>query len=508
MGRPQKRPRESAAKVSKDARIAPTLDRFLRYDYPGFQDVADIVSGRPVIRPRWQRVLYRGVMGPVGSGKSTACCVEIIRRAQAQAPSPDGWRRTRWAVVRNTYRELQDTTIKTFQGWFGPAGFRASDMVTTWTMPDPSGKGGIGCEILWRSLDRPEQVKKLLSLELTGAWVNEAREVPLGIIEALGDRVGRYPAVNDGGCSWRGVIMDTNPPDDDHWWYKLAEESRPASWMFFRQPGGLLEVNGKFIENPEAENLDNLEPGYYLDRSQGKKPGHVRVYYCAQYGFIDSGRPVFPEYVDARHVAPDVLDPVRGLPVYVGIDFGLTPAAVFGQILPNGRWIWVDELVTENMGALTFGKLLADKVAKEYPDMEIHYFGDPAGDQRSQVDERTPYQMLAASGIAAKPAPTNDFDVRREAVAQPLLRDIDGLPGLLVSPKCHITRKGLAGGYCYKRVQVAGEDRFKDAPDKNKYSHPVEAAGYMMLGAGEGFTAMRGTTGGNARLAALERAMY
>ena len=63
---------------------------------------------------------------------------------------------------------------------------------------------------------------------------------------------------------------------------------------------------------------------------------------------------------------------------------------------------------------------------------------------------------------------------------------IDGKPGLLISPKCRITRKGMAGGYAYKRLQVSGDERFHDKPDKNKYSHPCEAAQYMMLGAGEG----------------------
>ncbi|MCH7527338.1 MAG: hypothetical protein IID39_07875, partial [Planctomycetes bacterium] len=70
----------------------------------------------------------------------------------------------------------------------------------------------IDCEVMFRALDRPDDVKKVLSLDLTGAWVNEAREVPKGIIDALTDRVGRYPSKRKGGPSWRGLIMDTNAP--------------------------------------------------------------------------------------------------------------------------------------------------------------------------------------------------------------------------------------------------------------------------------------------------------
>ena len=49
---------------------------------------------------------FRGVRGPVGSGKSVSCCIEIFRRAAKQEPSPDGKRKSRWAVIRNTNPQL------------------------------------------------------------------------------------------------------------------------------------------------------------------------------------------------------------------------------------------------------------------------------------------------------------------------------------------------------------------------------------------------------------------
>ena len=45
---------------------------------------------------------FRGLRGPVGSGKSVSCCIEILRRALAQEPNAEGIRKSRWAVVRNT----------------------------------------------------------------------------------------------------------------------------------------------------------------------------------------------------------------------------------------------------------------------------------------------------------------------------------------------------------------------------------------------------------------------
>ena len=446
-------------------------------------------ASKTMARFHWSDAFYRGLMGPVGSGKSTACCWEIILKAQNQVANAQGVRRTRWVVVRNTYRELLDTTIQTWSDWFPPAVFGAissQTMSQTLRYTHPDKKTTVECEVLFRALDRPDDVKKVLSLEITGAWVNEAREVPKAIIDGLGDRVGRFPAVKDGGCTWRGVIMDTNPPDEDHWWYRLAEEDRPTGWDFLRQPGGLIEQDGLFVPNPAAENLENLEPGYYLTRSHGKSPEYIRVYYCGQYGFVTQGKPVFPEYVDAVHCPGENYTPVMGLPVYVGLDFGLTPAALFAQRLSNGRWIWFDELVSYDMGITTFADLLAPKLRSELNGYELHIWGDPAGAIRSQTDEKTCYQILRAKGIPANPIGDNSFTSRREAVAVPLGRLIDGKPGLLISPKCKITRKGLAGGYCYRRVQVAGDERYHDKPDKNKFSHVVEAGMYAMLGAGEG----------------------
>jgi len=424
----------------------------------------------------------RGVMGPVGSGKSTACCWELFRRLQEQEPGPDGIRRSRWAVVRNTYRELSDTTVKTWLDWFDDVGdFINQDMAHRIKFAD------VEAELLFRALDRPADVKKLLSLELTGAWVNEAREVPRAVVDMLQGRVGRYPSKREGGPTWLGVIMDTNPPDSDHWWYRLFEEVAPDGWRLFRQPSG---------RGADAENLENLPDRYYDRLQAGKDDEWIAVYVDGEYGFISEGRPVYPEFRDHLHVAKESIEVLDGTPVVIGIDFGLTPAAVFGQRDVRGRWRWIHELVTEDMGAVRFGELLQNEMASRFPACEFQVWGDPAGDQRAQTDETTPFQILRARGIKARPAPSNDFTLRRESVATPLSRLVDGEPGLLISPSCTTLRKAMGGGYCYKRVQVTGDERFHDKPDKNQYSHVADAAQYLMLGAGEGRAILKHHTPG------------
>ena len=140
---------------------------------------------------------------------------------------------------------------------------------------------------------------------------------------------------------------------------------------------------------------------------------------------------------------------------------------------------------------IRFGEILGIKLRNEYAGFDTEIYGDPSGDSRAQTDETTPFSILQTQKILAKPAPSNDYTLRREAVAVPLSRLIDGEPGLIISPKCKVTRKGMAGGYCYRRVQVVGNERFHDKPDKNRFSHPCEAGQYLMLGAGEGRTLIK-----------------
>lgn len=421
---------------------------------------------------------FRGLMGPFGSGKSTACIMEILRRAKEQRINVDGKRKTRWAVIRNTYPELRTTTIKSWHQWV-PA--QLGRWVDTGPPTHHIVEGDLDMEVLFIALDRPDDIAKLLSMELTGAWVNEAREVPKAVMDGLTGRVGRYPSVLMGGCSWSGIIADTNPPDQDHWWYKLAEEVHPEGWAFFKQPGG---------RDPGAENVEHLPPKYYERQIAGKDEDWVKVYVDGQYGFVRDGKPVYPEYRDSLHCQQ--FDLVHGWPIYVGIDFGLTPAAVFGQRSPMGQWRWHSELVTEDMGAKRFAELLRQAMHERYPGFHFAAItGDPAGEGRAQTDETTPFQILRAANIQANPAPTNDFTKRRESVVACLSRLIDGQPGLMIHPQCVQLRKGMAGGYNYKRIQVSGEERYRDVPDKGMYSHVCEAGQYMLVGAGEARTLVK-----------------
>lgn len=418
----------------------------------------------------------RGIRGPIGSGKSVGMCFEIFKRACEQEPF-EGVRRSRWVVGRNTYRELIDTTIKTWNDWFPRSMGLWSQMNLSHTIVQQLDDGTtLHLEVLFRAFDKPDDVKKLLSLELTGGWLNEAKEIPLRIVEMLQGRVGRYPSKRQGGPSWWGVIMDTNSPDTDSWWYRIFEEIKPSNWEIFAQPSGMSD---------NAENVENLPLKYYENMIPGKDNEWVNVFVHGKYGFVQEGNPVYPEYNDDVHFSHHIVELPSDATIYIGIDFGLTPAASFAFEL-NGQWVFFDEIVTRDMGAVRFGTALGKHIRKNYRDHPLVITGDPAGEQRAQTDERTPFEILSALNIEAIPAHTNDVTIRRETLSQHLRRmTFTGQPGFIVGPNCRYLRRGLAGGFKYRRMQVSGSERYVDKPDKNIYSHVCESAEYLLLGAGE-----------------------
>ena len=454
----------------------------------------------------------RGIMGPVGSGKSYACCAEIFLRAIKQAPSKrDGVRRTRFAVIRNSYPELRTTTLKTWQEIFPEGQFgemRWSPPITHHIQLPPRGDAaGIDCEVIFLALDQPRDTRRVLSLELTGAFVDECRELPKAIIDALTSRVGRYPSKVDGGPTWRGVWMCTNPPDDDHWYYTLSEKEKPRGgkygWRFFRQPGGVIEGDASaqeaifaagrhWVSNPKAENVNNLPPGYYQQQLAGKNLDWINAYAAGKFTFVQEGRAVWEEYTDST-MSCDHLELDYQLPIHVGLDFGLTPAAVFGQRTPGGRWNVFHEIVSQDMGLERFGQHLLYELNTRFKNLEPQIWGDPAGSKRDEIFEVTSFDHLRTLGLNARPTASNDFQVRREAGAAPMLRLIDGKPGLQVHASCRQLRKALAGGYHFKRVGIGGGyDRFRDVPNKNQSSHVGDAYGYLCSGGGEHRRLVRG----------------
>lgn len=413
---------------------------------------------------------HRFLMGPFGSGKSVGCLMDLVRRAHEQEPSADGLRRTRFAIIRNTYPQLKDTTIKTVFDWLPPESWGhykqvEHDYIVT-------GFEGVLMLLMFRALDNPEHVRNLLSMEVTAAWMNEYREIEKDIYEAIDGRIGRYPAEKDGGCTWMGIIADSNPPEEESYWYKHLEKDRPSNAILFKQPSGM---------SPQAENIMNLPRGYYTNLAIGKTENYINMYIHGRYGYRIEGKLIYQGWNDNLHTSGNILYPMRGRPLLLGFDFALNPTCIIGQTTPRGQLLILDEVSGESGLEQFLRNILNPLMNTKYMGFQLLGQGDPSGNVRGQTDEKTCYQVLRTEGYKnVIPARTNGLVSRHMAVESFLGKLVDGQPGLVVSPNCTMLRKGFNGGY--RRRKIPGLDEYYDQPEKNIYSHYHDALQYLCMG--------------------------
>lgn len=437
------------------------------------------------------------VIGPYGSGKSTMCAQRIVESTCDMPAWFNARRRARWAIVRNTSGELVSTTLQTWLTWFGDLGdiTKRQKPLLTYEHRFNDGNGVVELDLIFIALDRPDDVRKIKSLELTGVYLNELSELPENVLSHFKGRVnGRYPSRSF--CAdpyWSGIIADTNPPDEDHWIFRDFEQSHSPSYRVFHQPSGLIEdANGfikddigNYIQNTEADNVCHLSGDYYPKLAEKQSEGFIKVYCGGKYGLVESGKRVYPEFNYDIH-SVNQLDAVQGDPLYLGWDFGLTPACVVIQVSPRGQVRVLKEYVAEDIGIRTFAKMIViPRLAIDFPYCKVSDDGqgDPAGAAGDQImEELSCIGELNALGLPTEPANTNDPDVRISSVRYFLNTMIDGQPAFLIDRQgCPVLLKGFMSGYHFRRMSISGDARYQDKPNKNKYSHPHDALQYRLM---------------------------
>jgi hypothetical protein len=436
----------------------------------------------------------RLLAGPVGSGKTTACLFELFRRACEQEPAPDGLRYTRFAIVRQTLKQLKDTVLKDITGWLKDiAEYKVSDSTVYISV------GDIRSEWLLIPLDNPEDQRRLLSMQLTGAWMSECIEMDVGIISPLAGRVGRYPPANLGGATWMGIIADTNMPSEGSPWHKFMVQ--PSSdWQIFIQPGGMSEEaeNLEWLtQTPETLKLpvdseDRRSQGrtYYERFIRSNSPDWCKRYVHAEFGDDPSGSAVFRTSFKRSFHVVDNLEPISSYPLLMGLDFGRDPCAVICQPDHKGRLLVLEEIIAEDMGLETQLQQGIKPVlmSERYLGRSVIVVGDPAGRQRSTLYEETSFDLIKRYGLMAYPAPTNDVDKRLGAVEAWLLGQRDGGPAMVIDgSRCPTLVRALDGGYRYGKTRNGMR---KPSPEKNEYSHIADALQYAAVTAHGGMGEM------------------
>jgi hypothetical protein len=446
-----------------------------------------------------------GIMGPNGSGKTSACPMkaQLITRLQPRNKH-DGVRRSKGYVVRGSYRDLWDKTIPSWLAVFPD--------FKTWPMTGP--KYGPATHVVkWDDIDEATGRKQVYEMIVefraiadanlesfargqlaTWYWLNEADTLPAEAVDFFLGRLGRYPephtVVEADPAGPVQVFGDFNAPLVNNWTYtrlvmSQLKSGRASGARCYVQPSGF---------SPEAENptLRRGRPTYYQDLAANMEDWQIKRFIEAKPGYARSGEPIYTEFDYDTHVLKSDVRPTRGYPLLIGVDGKLNAAAVIGQVDFMRALTVLRSLVTPNgqtTDAETFGRNLKELLAGEYAGFAAVCMLDPTNFARSSESGSDQLSWAAifaeASGLPCYPAPTNMISRRHGAVRRKLNGRVGAKPTLVINPTGNDTLiDGFVANYRVNRILSRESTKYADQPEKNHASHVHDAQQYLALLAG------------------------
>lgn len=405
------------------------------------------------------------LLSPRGEGKTEA---GIRRMFLMSASQPPECRPIPWAIVRDTWRNLERTTLQSF---LAPHPGSFAEKIRPFLKVGERGEK-LSFPGLWTAtligVDSLGDLNRFQSMQLGGLWLEEpspaVQEVGGGLDErvlTIGISSMRYP------CEWRTVQITSNYPDESHWvWQRYG----------VKRLGTLFEI-------PRGEN-PHLPPDYRQRMEEGLAgdPGLLDRLVYGRPGFVCQGEKVTPGYNPEVHRATRELEPYPGLIGYRFWDGGLNPACVVGQMMPSGQFHVLEVFAGRRMGMLQLVReFVAPAMRERYRCITVwEDIGDPAIANREQSN--FDWQNTAAAIIERELdtyfQPGERLWEPRQEALQTAFAIVEPFPLILLSagPRTEILDRALRGGWHYRRLPsgvVSGRIPVKDA-----YSHVGDALSY------------------------------
>lgn len=391
----------------------------------------------------------------MGEGKTAALAWACFAHTRHNPGAP-------WALIRDTWENMQATTMKEFFKWFPPGVFGTFHQTKReFTWADGVAKGSV----VFLGMDDPADASKLMSRSLAGFGIDEpAPAVTSGGVDELIFDIA-LSRLREPGMQYYAAKLAENNPDESHWTYRR-----------FVNPG----TEGFLIWQPSApENLDNLPRDYYneLRRVWGHRPDLIRRFIEGEFGFQQTGRAVTPEWNDRLHLGVGLV-PVPRQELILCWDFGHNPTCIVTQRTPMGYWQVLDSFVGDGIGV---EELIMDAVkpllADRYRGFRWRHVGDPAGTTREQTSiKRSPVRLIRTElGGTWKSGPVR-LDERIEPLRAVLRKAVGGRGMVQVDrTRAREIWQALRGGWHYhvSRAGITSSD-----PVKDHHSHPGDALAY------------------------------
>lgn len=447
----------------------------------------------------------RGISGPPGSGKSVGCAVEHLHfLAQRQEADNLGRRRTRVAIIRDSYPKLVRTTHKTVTEWVLPGSGSISTnapMRGDLSYPHPSGDGTIVMvTVMFMAIETAQDLQNMDSLEVSSIYINEVNEQLEGIIASSLERVGRYPPPKDGiKCTEPCVSVDFNLPGKEHWLYKLfVEKSFTSNEYFtkddvayFEQPAAVLCPNYREVQlgiedpiyefNPLAENLTNLPDGYYGAQLANNTWSRIQSRLMMYWVSPNTGKVIHEDFKARYHKSAKLLTVEQGMMVYVGFDTsGQNKGLAFCQYI-NGQLRVIYEAFLDGGTVAAIDKKLKPMINRYFANCPVKVICDPANPKDDHTGV-TATALLKEMGYDAVVAPGNNRLQGRINAMSTFLKRIDGF---IVGPEAPMICEGLDGKYVFetdeKLTKLSGVAHYKFKKLDNGWAHYVDATQNVAL---------------------------
>jgi hypothetical protein len=403
--------------------------------------------------------------------------------------------KTFWCM--QTMPQLKDTTLASWGYWFkeGEAGdWNATDKIFTLRWADCE------CEVLFRPLDSPDDVSRVLSLEVNFAIFDEFVQIHMRIIEAMSARLGRFKFPDGTEPTVWGMWGSSNPSTEDNAWFDYLHNDKLVERIDIYQPGndpltlaarrGISgdERNVRYFVQPSglsasAENLNHLPGGrkYYTNQIIGKSIAWIKQFIEAEWGFSAAGKPVVASFKPEMHISKTPLQYNRHLPLVAGVDPGLAGSSfIFGQEDHGGRLNVLGECVQAGYGTRRLiTEVVKPYVRRRFPDAQLLLAPDPAANNRAQNDERTAVSIMKEYWPCTIES-NNRLPLRLDAIEYFTTKLVSSGPAFQIDPwECPVTVRALKGGWRFE-LNVSKDDMIRGAqPEKNSYSHPGDGLGYL-----------------------------
>lgn len=392
----------------------------------------------------------------VGEGKSTALVWSCFYHTKHN-PGAD------WAFIRDTFENIQRSTMKSFFEWFPPGQFGEYNSTRkTFTWYEGVAKGSV----TFIGMDDPTDASKLLSWVLGGIAIDEPAPAAgsNGIDEMVFDL--GMQRLRQPGLKWYSMKLATNNPDEEHWTYK----------KFVTQGS---ELDYRLWQPNKPENIHNLPPGYYEDQRKrlAHRPDLIRRFIDGEFGFQQEGQPVTPQWNDRIHLGLGLV-PMRNREIILLWDFGHNPTCIITQRTPLGFWNILYSFVGEGVGV---EELIVNEVIpvlrEKFGKAPIRHIGDPAGNQREQtsINRSAVKAIKKLIGGTWRSGPMG-WEERKNPLQSVLTRTINGQGVVQVDRQNakHVWH-ALRGGWHYHKARTGTTSA---EPKKDMHSHPGDAISY------------------------------